>query len=299
MSDTINNGIPFVPENTIDPAAGLNESLLIIDRLLQLKVIGMKVNTPAVGPVAGDRYIVGTSPTGAWVGKALQVAEWMPDGYWGFSPASVAVYATSVYINTGTDWIPASAGAGASWGGITGSLGDQADLAAALAGKESELIAGANITIDRSDPEAPVISSSGGGGGGGVESIVAGDGINVDDSDPANPVVSATGSAGTEVNVQTSTAYTLVLTDSFKMVAMDNAGANTLTVPPNSAVAFLANTRIDIGQDGAGKTTIVAGAGVTIRTPETLKLRKQWSKASLIRRAANVWDLVGDLEAAT
>lgn len=102
-----------------------------------------------------------------------------------------------------------------------------------------------------------------------------------------------------EVNVQTSTAYTLVLTDAFKMVVMDNAGTNTLTVPPNSAVAFPANTRIDLGQDGAGQTTIVAGAGVTIRTPETLKLRKQWSKASLIRRAANVWDIVGDMEAAT
>lgn len=105
------------------------------------------------------------------------------------------------------------------------------------------------------------------------------------------------GGAGTEVNVQTGTAYTLVLTDAFKMVTMDNAGANTLTVPPDTAVAFPANTRIDLGQDGDGQTTIAAGAGVTIRTPETLKLRKQWSKASLIRRAANVWDIVGDLEA--
>lgn len=107
------------------------------------------------------------------------------------------------------------------------------------------------------------------------------------------------GGSGTAVNEQTGVAYTLILTDAFKMVAMANAGANTITVPPNSAVAFLDNTRIDLGQDGAGQTTIVAGAGVTIRTPETLKLRKQWSKASLIRRAANVWDLVGDLEAAT
>jgi|SRR5690606_24380812 len=131
-----------------------------------------------------------------------------------------------------------------------------------------------------------------------VSSIVAGGGITIDDSDPVNPVVSATGSAGTEVNVQSGTAYTLVLTDAFKMVIMDNAGTNTITVPPNADVAFPANTRIDLGQDGAGQTTIVAGAGVTIRTPETLKLRKQWSKASLIRRAADVWDLVGDLEVA-
>jgi len=168
--------------------------------------------------------------------------------------------------------------------------------AAQLAEKVGSIVAGSGITVDDSDPVNPVVSVTGGGGGG-IDSIVAGNGINVDNTDPANPVISVTGSAGTEVNVQTGTAYTLVLSDAFKMVTIDNANANTITVPPNSAVAFPANTRIDLGQDGAGQTTIIAGAGVTIRTPETLKLRKQWSKASLIRRAADVWDLVGDLEA--
>lgn len=100
------------------------------------------------------------------------------------------------------------------------------------------------------------------------------------------------------VNAQTGTTYTLVLADAFKMVTMDNASANTLTVPPNSSVAFPVGTRVDLGQDGAGQTTIVAGSGVTIRTPETLKLRKQWAKASLIKRATDTWDLEGNLEAA-
>src|SRR5690606_37726486 len=50
-------------------------------------------------------------------------------------------------------------------------------------------------------------------------------------------------------NVQTGTAYTLVLADAFTMVAMDNAAANTLTVPPNSAVAFPVGTRVDLSQD--------------------------------------------------
>lgn len=99
-------------------------------------------------------------------------------------------------------------------------------------------------------------------------------------------------------NVQTGTAYTLVLADAFKLVAMDNAAANTLTVPPNSTVAFPVGTRIDLSQDGAGQTTIAAGAGVTIRTPETLKIRKQWGKATLIKRATDTWDLEGNLEAA-
>ena len=93
--------------------------------------------------------------------------------------------------------------------------------------------------------------------------------------------------------------YTLVITDAFRLVSMDNASANTLTVPPNSSVAFPVGTRIDLSQDGAGQTTIGAGAGVTIRTPETLKIRKRWGKATLIKRGENLWDLEGNLEAAS
>jgi hypothetical protein len=100
------------------------------------------------------------------------------------------------------------------------------------------------------------------------------------------------------VNAQTGTSYTLVLADAFKLVAMANASANTLTVPPNSSVAFPVGTRIDVGQDAAGQTIVVAGSGVTIRTPETLKLRKQWAKATLIKRATDTWDIEGNLEAA-
>lgn len=99
------------------------------------------------------------------------------------------------------------------------------------------------------------------------------------------------------MNVQTGAAYTLALSDAGALVTMNNAAANTLTVPPNSAVAFPVGTRVDIGQDGAGQTTIAAGSGVTIRTPETLKLRKQWAKATLIKRDTNTWDLEGNLEA--
>lgn len=101
------------------------------------------------------------------------------------------------------------------------------------------------------------------------------------------------------VNVQTGTSYTLVLADAFTMVAMDNASANTLIVPPSTSVDFPIGARIDLSQDGAGQTTIVAGTGVTIRTPETLKLRKQWAKATLIKRATDTWDLEGNLEAAS
>jgi hypothetical protein len=90
--------------------------------------------------------------------------------------------------------------------------------------------------------------------------------------------------------------YTLVLGDAGKMVTMTNASANNLTVPPNSSVAFPVNTRIDLIQYGAGQTTIVAGAGVTIfSSGSKLKLTGQYSGASLWKKDTNTWVLVGDI----
>ena len=92
--------------------------------------------------------------------------------------------------------------------------------------------------------------------------------------------------------------YTLVLGDAGKMVTMTNASANNLTVPPNSSVAFPVNTRIDIIQYGAGQTTVVAGAGVTIfASGSKLKLTGQYSGASLWKKATDTWVLVGDVTA--
>jgi hypothetical protein len=90
--------------------------------------------------------------------------------------------------------------------------------------------------------------------------------------------------------------YTLVLADKGKVVEVSNASANTLTVPTNESVAFPIGSQINILQTGVGQTT-VAGAGVTINGTPGLKLRTQWSSATLIKRATDTWVLVGDLSA--
>lgn len=97
------------------------------------------------------------------------------------------------------------------------------------------------------------------------------------------------------VNGQTGTSYTLVEADKGKAVEMNNASANTLTVPPNGTVPFAVNTVVHVTQTGAGQTTLVQGSGVTIHSPATLKLRAQYSTATLRQSAANVWVLSGDL----
>jgi hypothetical protein len=89
--------------------------------------------------------------------------------------------------------------------------------------------------------------------------------------------------------------YTLVLSDKDKLVEISNASANNLTVPLNASVAYPIGSQINILQTGVGQTTIVATGGVTINATPGLKLRAQWSSATLIKRAENTWVLIGDL----
>ena len=101
--------------------------------------------------------------------------------------------------------------------------------------------------------------------------------------------------AALTANRQTAT-YTLVLSDATKLVEMNVASANNLTVPPNSSVAFPTGTQILLAQYGAGQTTIVAGSGVTVRSSGgKLKLSGQYSGATLVKIATNEWYLFGDI----
>ena len=92
-----------------------------------------------------------------------------------------------------------------------------------------------------------------------------------------------------------SASYTIQLSDSAKLVELNNASANNLTVPLNSSQAFPIGTQINILQTGTGQTTIVATGGVTINATPGLKLRTQWSSATLIKRASDTWVAIGDL----
>ena len=126
---------------------------------------------------------------------------------------------------------------------------------------------------------------------------------NVDNTSDANkPVSTATQTALDAktaklitTNRQTAS-YTLVIGDADKLVEINNASANNLTVPLNSSVAFSTGTQILLAQYGAGQTTIVATSGVTIRSNGAkLKLNAQYSGATLIKIAENEWYCFGDL----
>jgi len=97
-------------------------------------------------------------------------------------------------------------------------------------------------------------------------------------------------------NAQTGTTYTLVLTDVAKLVSLTNGSAITLTVPPNSSVAFPTGTQILLYQGGAGQVTITPGAGVTINSQGAkLKLYAQYAVAGLVKVGTDTWVAFGNL----
>ncbi len=96
-----------------------------------------------------------------------------------------------------------------------------------------------------------------------------------------------TGLSGGE-NVQVAS-YMLILSDGGKIVTMDVAGANTLTVPTNAAVAFPIGTIIGIYQKGAGATTVQGDTGVVVVNAGGVG--GQGAMASLWKRGTNEWVL--------
>ncbi len=93
--------------------------------------------------------------------------------------------------------------------------------------------------------------------------------------------------------------YTLsALTERDTLIEVNHTGgtAVTITVPSDSTVNYPVGTSIDILRTNTGEVTI-AGSGATINATPGLKLRAQWSSATLFKRAANTWVLFGDLKA--
>jgi hypothetical protein len=98
-------------------------------------------------------------------------------------------------------------------------------------------------------------------------------------------------------NRQTSS-YTLVLSDADKLVEMNVATANNLTIPLNSTVTYAVGTQIDIVQYGAGQTSIVATVGVTIRSTNSwLKINARYGAVTLTKVGTDEWYLWGNLNA--
>ena len=111
---------------------------------------------------------------------------------------------------------------------------------------------------------------------------------------PANAKAVYSGITRT-INAQTGTTYTLALTDAGKIITSSNGSAQTITIPPNSGVAFAIGTQIDIYNLGAGIASITGGTGVTLNgvSTGTGALNSQFSAVTCFKIATDVWLMTG------
>ena len=102
--------------------------------------------------------------------------------------------------------------------------------------------------------------------------------------------------------IQKTAAYTLSAAnerDSLIEVSHTGGSAVTISIPTDATFDFPIGTSIDILRTNTGAVTIAAvtPGTTTVNATPGLKLRAQWSSATLFKRAANTWVVMGDLSA--
>lgn len=93
------------------------------------------------------------------------------------------------------------------------------------------------------------------------------------------------------------TTYPLVLSDDGKIIEMSGGGF--LQIPTDASVNFPIGTQITVLQTTSSQVTIqaITPGTTTVNGTPGLKLRTQWSSATLIKRGVNLWVAIGDLSA--
>jgi hypothetical protein len=83
MPESISLKLPLLVAEQAQKHVTHNEALRALDAIVQLAVKDRDLATPPGSPAEGDRYIVAASPTGAWAGRAADIAVFQ-DGAWDF-----------------------------------------------------------------------------------------------------------------------------------------------------------------------------------------------------------------------
>jgi len=110
MTNSTHLKLPYILPGQAQKHITHNEAIAALDTLTQLAVLDRDLNAPPGSPDVNTRYIVGSTPTGAWAGKSNQIAAW--DGAaWLFHVAEPGWLAFVLDENglvawSGTTWEP-------------------------------------------------------------------------------------------------------------------------------------------------------------------------------------------------
>lgn len=235
-----------------------------LDTLIQCNVISMVLTAPPATPADGDTYIVAASPTGAWVGKATNLARWSAVlGAWEFFAPKEGwkAYCLADDLDhkfNGTAWVVASGGG---------------------SGIVESIVAGSGISVNNADPANPVVSATGGGGGGSTTTAIP---IAVSDETTALTTGTAkvtfrmpfaftltgvrasvtTAPTGSVLTVDINEGGASILSTKLTIDAGEKTSTTAATAPVISDTALADDAEFTIDIDTVGST--VAGAGLKV-----------------------------------
>lgn len=87
MSATPNLALPLLAAAQAQKHVTHNEALMILDGLINCAVIDRDLAAPPASPVENAAYIIAAAPTGAWAGRAGQIARFRDGGWVYATPA--------------------------------------------------------------------------------------------------------------------------------------------------------------------------------------------------------------------
>lgn len=293
MSDSANNHIPYVPQNTLDPAAGLNEAIRVIDALLNTRVESLGDTTPPSSePADGTLFAIGTGATGEWAGHDHALAQYdATAAAWTFYEAGVTAW---LFLNKadgnlykwgvlGGAWIiaaglgdaPADGNYYGRQNNIWAAMPDVSNMVTSVDGQSPDSLG--NVALEAPDvPYTPASAT----------------GLTATDVAGALNEVGQRGTVGllNGVDDHTASSYNLQLTDIGKELRLIDSSAASLVVPPHSSVAFPIGAWILFSQGGAGAVTATPGdSSVVIDAPNGDSTSGLEDARGLQQRAIDVW----------
>jgi hypothetical protein len=108
MTQTNNLKIDLIAQNQAQKEVTINEAIYALEALQNRGVIDKDLATPPSTPADGDTYIVAASPTGAWAGKAKNIAYY--NQIWRFIAPNegLTIWVNDedkLYTYNGTNWV--------------------------------------------------------------------------------------------------------------------------------------------------------------------------------------------------
>jgi hypothetical protein len=100
------------------------------------------------------------------------------------------------------------------------------------------------------------------------------------------------------INAQTGTAYTPGTAQVGQLTTLNNAAAQTITIPANASTAFAIGDQLNFMLLGTGTATFVAGGTAVIRSAGSkLKLTTQYAVCTVLKWDTDAWIMVGNVSA--